>query len=215
MRTQLKRDLHNPIRFSHRLKLFGILLTMAFVGTGCGLINYSVVLSYDPQTNVEQLKRAGVAKVRVEIYDARPVRDQVGYITGNWGMKIAPIIPQNDVADLLKRAIETELKDRGFELANGPVQVLAELSKYYSDFKFDLGSTETTGVAEVVMNIQVKKADQTIYSKLIAGKYKTTYVRLPGGKDAQIALDKALKNAMSDIFADPAFIDSLFKASSD
>jgi len=89
------------------------------------------------------------------------------------------------------------------------------LSKYYSDFKFDLGSTETTGVAEVVMNIQVKKADRTIYSKLIAGEYKTTYVRLPGGKDAQIALDKALKNAMSDIFADPAFIDSLFKALSD
>lgn len=188
---------------------------MAFVGTGCGLTNYSVVLSYDPQTNVEQLKRAGTIKVSVEISDARPVRDQVGYITGNWGMKIAPIIPQNDVADLLKRAIETELKDRGFELANGPVQVLAELSKYYSDFKFDLGSTETTGVAEVVMNIMVKKADQTLYSKLIAGEYKTTYVRLPGSKDAQIALDKALKKAMSDIFADPAFIDSLFKTLSD
>jgi uncharacterized lipoprotein len=118
------------------------------------------------------------------------------------------------VADLLKEAIEAELKNHGFDLAHGSAKVLAELNKYYYDFDHtDFWTIGGTGVAEVVMNIQVKKPNKSIlYSKLITGEYKYSYLRLTTGEDAKIALDRALEYAMFKLFADAAFIDSISKA---
>ncbi len=209
MRTQSKKSLGNGIELSKGLKLFGILLVMTLLASGCALTKDHVVLSYDPQTNVQRMERADAVKVKVEISDVRTIKDKVSSKKNSYGMEMAPIIAQNDVVDLLKKAIEAELKNRGFELADGSVQVLAELNKCYNDFK--TGFWSGRAVAEVVMNIQVKKPDKSIlYSKLITGEYTHT-VQLASGKNAKIALDGALKDAMSKLFADPAFIDSCFK----
>lgn len=210
MRTQFKKVLGNSIKLSKCLKLFGILLVMVFLANGCALTKDYVVLSYDPQTNVEKMKRADLVRVKVEISDVRTVRDKVSSKKNSYGMEMAPIIAQNDVVDLLKKAIEAELRNRGFELADGSVEVLAELNKYYNDFK--TGFWSGRAVAEVVMNVQVKKPDKSIlYSKMITGEYSHT-VQLASGKNAKISLDAALKDAMSKLFADTAFTDSCFKA---
>ena len=209
-----KKNLENSITFSNCLKLFGILLTMVFFASGCGLRRDYVVLSYDPQRMVEKLKRADLVKVEVEILDARTIRDKVGYMKNDWGVRIGPIIARNDVADLLKKAIEGELKNRGFELAPGSATVLAELNKYYYHFE-DAGTWTIggTGVADIVMNIQVKKPNKSIlYSKLITEDFKYMFLRLTTGKDAKIALDRALEYAMRELFGDAAFIDSISKA---
>jgi len=167
--------------------------------------------SYDPQTNVEKIKEADTVKVRVEISDVRVIRDRVSNKINSYGMDMAPIIAQNDVADTLKKAIEAELKNRGFELAEGSVLVLAELNKYYNSFK--TGFWSGRAVAEVVMNVQVKKPDKSIlYSKMIAGE-NTHPVQLASGKNAKIVLDAALKDGISKLFNDTSFLDSFFKAS--
>ncbi len=201
---------------SIRLKLFVALTTIALFGCGCGLIKHDVVLSYDPQKNVEKVDTPGTVKLGIEITDVRPVRDKVGYIMTNWGVKFAPIIAENNVVDVLKSGIKAELRNRGFELGNGSVQLLVELNKCYSDFGFDFFAIESTGVAQVVMNVHVEKPDNTsLYSKSITGQYTHAYLRLSGGGDAKIALDGALKSAVSQLFADSAFIESLLKAAAD
>jgi uncharacterized lipoprotein YajG len=210
MRTQFKKGLENAPKLTRYLKSFGMLLVMVFLTSGCALTKDYVVLSYDPQTNVEKMKGADGVKVKVEISDIRTVRDKVSSKKNSYGMEMAPIIAQNDIGDLLKKAIEAELKNRGFEVADGSVQVLAELNKYYSDFK--TGFWAGKAVAEVVVNIQVKKPDKSIlYSKLVTGENALT-VQLASGKNAKLALDAALKDAMSKLFADAAFMDSCFKA---
>lgn len=210
MRTQFKKGLENGDKLIRCLKLFGTLLVVIFLASGCALTKDYVVLSYDPQTNVEKIKGADGVKVKVEISDIRTIRDKVSSKKNSYGMEMAPIIAQNDVVNLLKKAIETEFKNRGFEMADGSVQVLAELNKYYSDFK--TGVWAGKAVAEVVMNLQVKKPDKSIlYSKLITGE-NTLTVQLASGKNAKLALDAALKDAVSKLFADAAFMDSCFKA---
>jgi hypothetical protein len=66
----------------------------------------------------------------------------------------------------------------------------------------------------VVMNVQVKKQDHSIiFSKIIAGESTISNLQLASGKNAKIALEGALKDAISKLFDDPTFIDSIFKAS--
>jgi uncharacterized lipoprotein len=193
------------------LQLAGILLATVFLASGCALTKDYVVLSYDPQVNIEKIKEADTVKVKVEISDVRTIKDKVSSKKNSYGMEMAPIIAQNDVADTLKKAIEAELKNRGFELADGSVLVLAELNKYYNDFK--TGFWSGRAVAEVVMNVQVKKPDNSIfYSKMIAGENSHT-VQLASGTNAKFTLDGALKDAISKLFNDTSFMDSLFKAS--
>lgn len=193
------------------LQWVGILFAMAFLASGCALTKDYVVLSYDPQTNVEKIKGADAVKVRVEFSDVRTVKDKVSCKKNGYGMEMAPIIARNDVAKTVKNAIETELKNRGFNLTEGSVLVFAELTKYYNDFKTGFWSGKA--VAELVMSVQVKKPDRSIlYSKMIAGENSHT-VQLASGKNAKIALDGALKDALSKLLGDPSFIDSIFKAS--
>ena len=207
----LKKGWDGQMNLLKCLQLAGILLAMVFLASGCALTKDYVVLSYDPQVNIEKIKEADTVKVKVEISDVRTIKDKVSSKKNSYGMEMAQIIAQNDVADTLKKAIEAELKNRGFELADGSVLVLAELNKYYNDFK--TGFWSGRAVAEVVMNVQVKKPDKTIlYSKMIAGENSHT-VQLASGKNAKITLDSALKDAISKLFNDTPFMDSLFKAS--
>jgi len=208
MKTQVW---NGQIKLFKCLQLAGILLVMVFLASGCALTKDYVVLFYDPQTNVEKIKDADTIKVKVEILDVRAIKDKVSSKKNAYGMEMAPIIAQNDVADTLKKAIEVELKNRGFDLGEGSVLVFAELNKYYNDFK--TGFWSGRAVAEVVMNVQVNKPDKTIlYSKMIAGENSHT-VQLASGNNAKYVLDAALKDAISKLFNDTAFVDSLFKAS--
>ncbi len=206
-----KNDGNEKMRLFRGLQRAGILFAIAFLATGCALTKDYVVLSYDPQTNVEKIKGADAVQVRVEFSDVRMVKDRVSCKKNGYGMEMAPIIAQNNAAQTVKNAIEAELKNRGFHLTEGSVLVLAELNKYYNDFK--LGFWSGRAVAEVVMNVQVKKPDRSIlYSKMIAGESSHT-VQLASGKNAKIALDGALKDAISKLFGDPLFIDSILEAS--
>jgi uncharacterized lipoprotein YajG len=216
MKRQCLRGLKNggngQMKLFKCLQLAGIFLAMAFLASGCALTKDYVVLSYDPQVNVEKIKEADAIKVKVEISDARTMKDKVSCKKNGYGMEMAPIIARNDVAETIKNAIETELKNRGFNLTEGSVLVFAELTKYYNDFK--TGFWSGRAVAEVVMNVQVKKPDYSIiFSKIIAGESTISNLQLASGKNAKIALDGALKDAVLKLFSDPSFIKSILKAS--
>jgi hypothetical protein len=68
-------------------------------------------------------------------------------------------------------------------------------------------------MAELFIHIQIKMPDGTTpYSKLISSKGINNYMfELPEGA-AQIALNTALQNTVSKLFADPEFIGVLLKS---
>lgn len=190
----------------------GVVFLLNVFAGGCALTTDYVTLTYHPQMNVTRIEGADAIKVNVEVLDVRKTRGRVSSKKNSYGMEMAAIIAENNVADTIAKAIEMELINRGFVLATGSVRLLVELQKFYNDFK--AGFWSGTATAEVIMNIQVKNSDGNIlFSKLVAGEGNLPGIHLASGENAKIALDEALKDAVSNLFNDRAFIDSLFKAS--
>jgi uncharacterized lipoprotein len=180
--------------------------------SGCALTQDSISLAYVPQTNAVPVAGASAVSVKVDITDSRSIKDRVGAKKNGFGMDMAAIISNDDVAETVKRAVHAELTDRGFKLADGDVLLLIDLNKFYNDFK--VGFWAGDAVAEVTMQAEIKKSDGSIvYSKLITGEGKNTNIQLASGTNAKIALDAALADAIAKLFGDPQFIDSLLKAS--
>lgn len=193
------------------LSISGSLLAVAFL-SGCALTPDHIRLAYVPQANVSKIDGADVVSVRVAVTDSRSIRDKVSAKKNGFGMEMAPIIAQEDVADTLKKAIEAELANRGFRLNDGMVAIATELRKFYSDFK--VGFWSGSALAEVTMDIQVKKPDGSLsFSKRVAGKSRKDRLMLASGENAKAALDDALKDAIAKLFADSEFIKALLQTS--
>jgi uncharacterized lipoprotein YajG len=194
-----------------KLIILLILSLAAVLSNGCALSKDYVTLSYDPQKDVSKVEGADGIEVKVKVLDMRTTGDKVSAKKNAYGMEMAPIIAKNDVADTVARAIESELANRGFGLAEGTVLVAVELSKFYNDFR--IGLLSVSAVAEVIMNVQVKDASGNIvFMKGITGEGTNTGVQITSGKNAKEALDAALKDAVSRLVNDTSFIDSLLKA---
>jgi uncharacterized lipoprotein YajG len=198
----------------HHLKSL-LLITGSFLAmcllSGCALTQASVSLSYVPQTDVSKVAGAEKVSVAVEVSDVRAIKDKVGAKKNAYGMDMASIVAQEDVPETVKKAIEVELENRGFHMAASNLTVVAELNKFYNDFK--IGFWAGDAIAEVTMNIQVKNAGGGIvFSKLITGEGTKPNIQLASGSNAQVALDAALNAAVANLFQEPAFVASLVKS---
>ena len=186
------------------------LFAAAFL-SGCAFTKDYVALSYAPQPNVSKIQGAEVVMVKIEVADLRTVKDRVSVKKNGYGMEMAPIIATNDVAALVKNAIQTELGNRGFNCGGNTLTITAGLNKFYSDFK--TGFFSASAAAEVTMNIQVKNADGSIaFSSVVAGEGANPSLQIMSGDNAKIALQAALKDAVSKLMDDQSFIESLLKS---
>ena len=198
-------------RIIHVLQLVSALLVVVLF-SGCALTKTYIPLSYTAQTSVSKVAGADSVAVNVSVSDQRTDKSSVGAKKNGYGMEMAPIIAMNDVAALLKSAIETELAGRGFNLgASKAVSVNAEISTFRNDFKTGFWSGDA--VAQVVMNITVKNETGIIvYTKLVSGQGINPNIQLASGENAKVALEAALKDALDKMFGDYAFIEALVKS---
>jgi uncharacterized lipoprotein len=195
-----------------QLPCFAACLTAIAVLNGCAASKDYISVGYTPQANVSALPGAEHVSVTVEVTDVRSIHDRVGSKKNGYGMEMAAIISTNDIPTVVKTSIQQELRNRGFKIAAGDVAVLVELSKFLNDFKVGVWSGDA--IAELTMSVQVKKPDgNIIYSKLVTGEGEKLQIQLASGKNAKIALEGALQNAVLRLFSDPLFIDGLVKAS--
>lgn len=181
-----------------------------FLMSGCALTKDTVSISYDPQKDVAKIEGADEVKVNVEVSDVRTMKDKVSCKKNGYGMEMAPIVAENDVAKVLEQALKTELTSRGFSSGDS-VMVVAELQKFYNDFK--IGFWSGTAQAEVTMNIQVRKKDGSIiFSKVVSAEGSNPGCMMASGENAKIALNDSLKNSVAKLFNDKSFYDALFLA---
>ena len=117
---------------------------------------------------------------------------------------------QTDVVELTRSAIETELSRRGF--AKGDVALVSvELNKFYNRFKTGFWSGDS--IAEIVLGVQVKNRGGTIlFNKNILAEGVEPNIQVAAGHNAKASLERALWRAVQDLFEDPLFVPSLFKA---
>lgn len=194
--------------FFRLLILVGLSLTGA-----CALTQETAKLSYSPQVNAIKQENAESISVIVEVIDSRTIKDKVSAKKNGYGMEMAKIISDKDVALFLKEAIETELSNSGFDIGEGDVLVNVKLLKFYNDFK--VGMWAGDAVAEVKMTVQINKPDGSIgYYENILGKGFIENVMMASGENAQEALNLALQDAVAKLFEDYRFIQSIIDSKS-
>jgi uncharacterized lipoprotein len=212
--TKIQTQTKGKFKMKAFLKIIPLLGSAALViafSSGCALSKDYVRIGYIPQANVSRINGAEAVAVGVEVIDSRTITDKVSVKKNGYGMEMAPIIATNDVPSLLKTALESELANRGFNCGGKRVSVVAGLTKFYSDFK--VGFWSGSAVAELTMEIKVKRADGTIaFSSLVVGEGVNPKLQLASGDNARVALEAALQNGLQKLFNDSAFIDSLLKS---
>ena len=136
------------------------------------------------------------------------MRDEICYKKNAYGMELGEIISNNDVIELIREFIKTELTNRGFIVNGGDIAINIELIKFFNDFK--TGFFVVDASAESLMGLQVKLSNgNIIYNKIITGNYVEQNIQLATDNNAELVLEGALKDAVSKLVNDSDFIMAL------
>lgn len=182
--------------------------------SGCALTSEQIALGYAPQAGVARIAGAEKVAVDVEVADQRLDKSRISSKKNGYGMEMAPITAAEDVSVTVRKAIETELEARGFQLGSKTalVKVAADITRFYNDHK--MGFFAGDAVTDLNLSVTVKSRDgNLLYAKQIAAQGKEANTQLASGKNAKLALDRALENGMKMLFDDPAFVAALLTSS--
>jgi uncharacterized lipoprotein len=195
--------------------LVSVVLFMAVASvSGCALTTDRVALEYSPQKGVSPIAGARAITVNVQVADQRQDKSKISSKKNGFGMEMAPILAAEDVTITVRRAIEQELRSRGFELGadDSLIKIAADLVRFYNDHK--VGFFAGDAVADLHMSVVVKsRKNELLWSKQVIAQGIEANTQLMGGDNAKRALDKALENGMKQLFEDQAFLSALMTAS--
>jgi uncharacterized lipoprotein len=206
MNSEMK---HNRNRSSLRATLSSTAVLIFLLFSSCALTQEHINVVYAPQAGVTKITQAESAIVGVIVDDQRTTKSHVGHKINGYGMEMAEIIADNDVAKTVKSAVESELTDRGFTIGSDGSVVNIVLGKFEN--RFEIGFFSGTAISEVSMLVTIKRPDRTVvYTKSIHAEGVNGGIQLATGNNAKIALEAGLKNAITQLFADNNFLSSLF-----
>lgn len=183
---------------------------VAFSLTGCALTTDRIELQYKQQQGVMQIPGANNISVAVKISDLRQDKSKVSNKKNGYGMEMAPILATEDVTVTIQRAIEQELRARGFQLDadTAHIQIAGDLIRFYSDHK--MGFFSGDAIADLNMSVIVKsRKGSQLYSRQIVVQGIEPNTQLASGENARLALNRALENGMRTLFEDQAFLAAL------
>ncbi len=187
--------------------VFVAVLFSMLVVSGCALTREEVALEYKKQ-NYEKVSGAEKVRLSVNTNDLRTSKERISCKKNGYGMEMADITATNDVPKLLKDAIEEALVSKGFVVAPGEIQIVADLSKFYNDFK--TGFFSGSAAAEISLTIQVKKKDGNVaFVKPVLGVGSLPSIQIMNGSNAKESLELAMVDTVNKIVNDKGFIDSL------
>ena len=194
------------------MKSIYLLIISMFLLTSCALTRDHISLNYEPMANVEKVPEAENTQVHVAVTDSRRNKDRVGRKINGYGMPMALIVCENQIDELVKEALLKELANRGFVPSPQDPKILVDIELVKMSNRFKLGFWSGDGISETNLNIKIQNPDETLrYNKTIMGVGKNPNIQLATGKNAKIALELSLKDAIAKIVEDPEFINALLK----
>ena len=192
------------------MKNFIALIILVF-SSGCAFTQDKINIPYEGKANLVVVDGAGNVEVLVNNEDKRTVyKDRVGSKKNGYGMEMAAIIPENDIAKTFADAIEFELQNLGFKIGDNGKILTVELVRFYNDFK--MGFFAGDAVADGLVNVVIKdKNENLLFSKSYEGGAIEPNIQLATGHNAKIALTKALANIVAKIAHDKDMHSALLK----
>ncbi len=185
-------------------------VTAACLTSGCALIQESVDIKNQPEQTTAALDGAGVV-LQVEGSDARiQHRDRVATKKNGYGVELARITSTKNPVELVRSAVEQQLKVCGVTVGPGGAVVTTELLTFYSDFKPAFLIPVADSASEVTFNLKVASADGGfIYGRTYRGTGTDQDVLVMTPRGARVSLEKALSNAVRDMTQDQALMSAL------
>ncbi|MGA2410681.1 MAG: YajG family lipoprotein, partial [Candidatus Binataceae bacterium] len=147
----------------------------------------------------------------VKVKDIRQYKATLGDAGDSIGTN--PIVTGDDIDAVLRSGVESELRNRGFQLGAGNALVMIELEAVAVRDRTPLAALYIANNARamVIIGAQVKPANgPVLYSKIIDGKAAfgaratETYSSI-----SERALDYALDDTVRNLAGDPKFIEAL------
>jgi uncharacterized lipoprotein YajG len=191
-------------RYSARILSTLVVLSIIAFG-GCLMSPLSVPITYQPALKVSPVPGASSVHVFVVGEDQRADKTTVGEYDQQ------AVVTSNDVGEVARDAVQTELQAREFVIEKGPgcSQVRVQIVTLHGHFFSSLFYSSYTG--ELTMHVEVERPDKAIaYSQSFAAT-DTTHPAVFGSvsNDFGDALSGALKQGVAKLFEDPAFMAAL------
>lgn len=188
-----------------------IALTILVFSSGCALTQDKIYIPYEGKANLVVVDGAENIEVLVNNEDKRSVyKDRVGTKKNGYGMEMAAIVPENDIAKTFADAIEFELQNLGFKIGDNGKILIVELVRFYNDFK--MGFFAGDAVADGLVNVVIKdKKNNILFSKAYEGGAIEPNIQLALGHNAKIALTKTMADIVAKIAHDKDMHSALLK----
>ncbi len=181
------------------------------MGLGCAFTTETIHIDYPAPVSVEKVKGAESIKVKVEVKDLRPnpTREVAKKING-FGAETAPIFNDEDVLPLVKRAVEAELRARGYDLEGGKVPLQIELLTFVH--RYNSGFFSGDSQAEVSLLVRIRDAQgREVYTDTVMDAFKHA-AGVFGGGNVKQAYEQALPGAIRKLMGKAEFHAALAKA---
>lgn len=187
------------------------LILIAVVFSGCALTEDKIDIPYQGRGNITVVDGADKVNVEVKNEDKRTVfKDRVSAKKNGYGMEMAKITPNNDVAKTFSDAVLFELENLGFKNGTGGKVVKVELIRFYNDFK--MGFFAGDAVADGLINIVVTNGkNEVIFTKSYEGGGIYPNIQLALGENAREALIKAMTDIVGKVAQDKDLHAALLK----
>lgn len=181
------------------------------MGLGCAFTTETIHIAYPGPVSVEKVKGAESIKVKVEVKDLRPnPTREVAKKINAFGAETAPIFNDEDVLPLLKRAVETELRARGYDLEGGKVPLQIELLTFIH--RYNSGFFSGDSLAEVSFLVRIRDAQgREVYTDTVMDSFKHA-AGVFGGGNVKQAYEQALPGAVRKLMGKAEFHAALAKA---
>lgn len=173
----------------------------------CATTEDVVPVNYVPGA-ASQVSGASAVQVSVTTSDARTTnRGRISTKLNGYGMEMAAIRSQGEVTDIVRGALESEFKARGYGLGAGGPTVNAAVETFYADFDVGMLAGKAKGDVKLTASVSAPGGAER-YRTTVTGHAEKS-VQLASGKNAAASLSEALADALRKLFGDQAFLQAL------
>lgn len=198
----------------NRNRCWLFLASLAFVlQIGCAFTKETIHIEFKPTVDAPKVAGAENIQITVVVKDRRPEQTlEVARKINGFGSECAPILNDEEIAGLVKKALSQELALRGYKVDGGAVSVHVEVLGF--THKYNTGFFSGDSKANVTLLARIRDAAGKDYFEKTATDTFSHAAGMFTGANVKQAYEVALPGAIRKIVDDPEFQAALVKAKS-
>lgn len=192
------------------MKAHVLAVAAALLCPACAILPEHVEVNYVPTATAAPNRPMSAGAVLLQVADARHAESPswIADKKNGYGMRLASIMAQKPVVDLVKDALTQELTARGFQVGGSGTTVALEITRLESVFQTRFFSIGAIGSADFA--VQVRRGDGSIaYARTFSVSNDEEKGLAGTAGQARRSVEAALQAIIGQLMADPAFIGAL------